>query len=87
LLSTIQLAITNCRALKIKYHAAYTDAVTDRTIGPLGVYLYKGNGIVAAYCRLRNELCDFRIDRIDHMLSAFVHFADAIDGIAEPKRD
>jgi predicted DNA-binding transcriptional regulator YafY len=64
LLSTIQLAITNCRALKIKYHAAYTDTVTDRTIEPLGVYLYKGNWIVVAHCRLRNELRDFRIDRM-----------------------
>jgi len=64
LLSTIQLAITNCRALKIKYHAGYTDAVTDRTIEPLGVYLYKGNWIVVAQCRLRNELRDFRLDRM-----------------------
>jgi len=64
LLSTIQLSITNCRALKIKYHANYNDTVTDRFVEPLGVYLYKENWIVVAHCRLRNELREFRIDRI-----------------------
>ena len=64
LLSTIQLSITNCRVLKIKYHANHNDTVTDRFIEPFGVYLYKENWIVVAHCRLRNEFREFRIDRI-----------------------
>jgi len=64
LLSTIQLSITNCRVLKIKYHAIHSDTITDRQIEPFGVYLYKENWIVVAYCRLRNEFREFRIDRI-----------------------
>jgi predicted DNA-binding transcriptional regulator YafY len=76
LLSTIQLAITNCRLLKIKYHANYTDTVTDRFIEPLGVYLYKGNWLMVAHCRLRNELRDFRIDRILNLTTTNDTFPD-----------
>ena len=83
LLSTIQLAITNCRALKIKYHASYTDAITDRFIEPLGVYLYKGNWIMIAHCRLRNELRDFRIDRILNLTTTSDTFPDRIFSIEE----
>jgi len=78
LLSTIQLSITNCRTLKIKYHANYTDTVTDRFIEPLGVYLYKGNWIVIAHCRLRNEFREFRIDRILNLTVTTDTFPDRI---------
>ena len=64
LLSTIQLAITDCQVLKIKYYTHYTDSVADRSIEPLGIYSTSGNWIVIAFCRLRNELRSFRIDRM-----------------------
>jgi predicted DNA-binding transcriptional regulator YafY len=83
LLSTIQLAITNCRALKIKYHASYTDTVTDRVIEPLGVYLYKGNWLMIAHCRLRNDLRDFRIDRILNLTVTSDTFPDRIFSLEE----
>jgi predicted DNA-binding transcriptional regulator YafY len=64
LLSTIQLAIVDCRVLTIKYYAHYSDSVADRSIEPLGIYSTSGNWIVIAFCRLRNELRSFRIDRM-----------------------
>ena len=64
LLSTVQLSITNCRVLKIKYRAIHNDTVTDRFIEPFGVYLYRENWIMVAHCRLRNGFREFRIDRI-----------------------
>ena len=76
LLSTIQLAITNCRALKIKYHANHNDTITDRFIEPLGVYLYKENWIMVAHCRLRNEFREFRIDRILNLTATADAFPD-----------
>jgi predicted DNA-binding transcriptional regulator YafY len=83
LLSTIQLSITNCRTLKIKYHANNTDMVTDRFIEPLGVYLYKGNWIVVAHCRLRNEFREFRIDRILNLIVTTDTFPDRIFSLEE----
>ena len=83
LLPTIQLSITNCRALKIKYHAGYTDTVTDRIIEPLGVYLYKGNWIVVAHCRLRNDFREFRIDRILNLIVTTDTFPDRIFSLEE----
>jgi predicted DNA-binding transcriptional regulator YafY len=64
LLSTIQVAIINCQVLKIKYYAHYSETVADRCVEPLGIYSTKGNWIVVAFCRLRNELREFRIDRV-----------------------
>lgn len=64
LLSIIQVAITNCSVLKIKYRTSGSDSHTDRLVEPLAVYMTKGNWIMIAYCRLRNDLREFRIDRM-----------------------
>jgi predicted DNA-binding transcriptional regulator YafY len=82
-LSTIQLAITDCRALKIKYHTFYSDIVADRFVEPLGVYLYKGNWIMVAFCRLRNELREFRIDRILNLVITTDIFPDRLFSLEE----
>jgi predicted DNA-binding transcriptional regulator YafY len=66
-LSTIQVAVTNFRVLKIKYHTAYSDAVTTREVEPLAVYFTKGNWILIAWCRMRKALREFRLDRILHL--------------------
>jgi predicted DNA-binding transcriptional regulator YafY len=83
LLSTIQLAITDCRVLKIKYHAHYSDTVADRCIEPLGIYSTRGNWIVVAFCRLRNELREFRMDRmlsLSVMVETFVESDFTLEG-------
>lgn len=68
-LSTIQLAVTNCWILKIKYHTIYSDTVSDRYVEPLAVYFTKGNWIMVAFCRLRNDLREFRLDRILNLIT------------------
>jgi len=78
LLSTIQLAITNCWVLKIKYHTFYSDTVSIRLVEPLGVYLTKGNWIMVAFCRLRNDLREFRIDRILNLTTTTDTFLDRL---------
>ncbi|MDR2148903.1 MAG: YafY family transcriptional regulator [Tannerella sp.] len=83
LLSGIQLAITNCRTLKIKYHAIYSNTVTDRFVEPLGVYLTKENWIMVAFCRLRNELREFRIDRILNLSTTTDTFSDRLFSFEE----
>jgi predicted DNA-binding transcriptional regulator YafY len=76
LLSAIQLAITNCSVLKIKYHTIYSDSITERLVEPLAVYLTKDNWIMIAFCRHRNNLREFRLDRILKLTTSSDTFPD-----------
>ncbi len=62
-LSVIQKAITNNVVVQIKYHSLYKDETTLRKIEPLGIYFTEKAWVVIAYCRLRKELREFRLDR------------------------
>ncbi|WP_347924624.1 YafY family protein [Pontimicrobium sp. SW4] len=63
-LSVIQKAITNTLVVQIKYHSFYKDEITLREIEPLGIYFTEKAWVVVAYCRLRNEVREFRLDRV-----------------------
>ncbi len=76
LLSSIQLAITNCFILKIKYSTFHSGTVTDRLVEPLAVYLTKDNWVMIAFCRLRNDIRAFRIDRILTLTATSGTFSD-----------
>lgn len=65
-LSTIQIAITNCYLVSIKYQSEL-DKVTQRVIEPLALYSTQENWILVAYCRLRKEKRAFRLDRIQSL--------------------
>lgn len=63
----IQVALTNCQLLKIKYQKGDTEEVTERIIEPFAIYHnVTEDWTLAAYCRLRG---DFRAFRLDRMLS------------------
>lgn len=64
LLPAIQLAITNNRVLNIKYHSVHSNSTTGRVVEPLGVYMTRGNWVMVAFCRMRKDLRELRIDRI-----------------------
>ena len=59
-------AITAQRVVCLTYLAADTGAVTTRYVEPIGLYL-SGPWHVIAYCRLRQAVRDFRLDRIQHL--------------------
>ena len=63
-LSTVQIAITNFRPLKIKYKAFYNEETSFRTIEPKGLYHTRENWIMVAWCRMRKDYREFRLDRI-----------------------
>nr|WP_299073620.1 YafY family protein [uncultured Allomuricauda sp.] len=63
-LSLIQRAVTNTTVIAIKYHSLYKDEVTEREIEPIGLYFTDLAWIVVAHCKLRNEIREFRLDRI-----------------------
>lgn len=73
-LSNIQKAITGARVLDIEYHSEYKNEVTTREIEPMAVYFANNAWIVVAYCRLRESMREFRLDRILKLSPTSTHF-------------
>ncbi|MBB2950735.1 YafY family protein [Sphingobacterium sp. JUb56] len=69
-LSTIQLAMTNFKLIKIKYRSSSENKqFTERTIEPFAIYSTQENWLLIAYCRLRKDFRAFRLDRILDLLT------------------
>lgn len=66
-LSTIQSALINYRLLKINY-SSVKNKTTTRIIEPLALYSTLGNWVLIAWCRLRKQYREFRLDRINHLV-------------------
>jgi predicted DNA-binding transcriptional regulator YafY len=64
LLIEIQSRLTENRVVSIDYHSNSKDELTRRTVEPLGLCFYAGNWHLLAYCHLRRQYRDFRVDRI-----------------------
>jgi len=62
-LMQIQKAITRFQILKIDYHS-FESKRTTRDIEPFAIYSTNGNFLLIAFCRLRNDFRNFRIDYI-----------------------
>lgn len=75
-LATILSSITDNILIEIKYHAIHSDMVSERLVEPLAVYYTKDKWLMIAYCRLREALREFRIDRILHLKSTSTFFAE-----------
>ena len=64
-LSTLQLAITHYNLVKIVYQTVENKVISERIIEPFATYRFeKNNWILIAWCRLRNDFRNFRIDKI-----------------------
>ncbi len=64
-LSELQLALAQRRTLTIDYRSQYKEEHTkNRIVEPLGICFYSMHWHLIAYCRMREEYRDFRIDRI-----------------------
>lgn len=61
----IQQAIATQKVLQVVYRAAYSDTATERHVEPLGLIYYSSRWHLIAYCRLREDMRDFRGDRIE----------------------
>ncbi len=60
----IEDALINKAKLQIKYLSPFSDSVKDRVIEPLDVLERRTNTYIIAYCHLRRQKCNFRLDRI-----------------------
>lgn len=63
-LSRVQMALAEARVLRLNYHGAQRNAATEREVEPLGLAFYLDHWHLIAWCRLRNDVRDFRVDRI-----------------------
>lgn len=72
-LRAVQHGVAQRRVLRILYRGGIRRDETARDVEPLGVVFYGGAWYVVAWCRLREDLRHFRVDRIRTlaMLEAF----------------
>ena len=64
-LTSIQQALTKKEVITIGYQAFHSDeAMQQRDIEPIGLCFYSMHWHLIAWCRLRNDYRDFRVDRI-----------------------
>lgn len=63
-IAEIQLALATRKVLKINYYSSYSEQTSDREVEPLGLVYYSSRWHLIAFCRLRNDMRDFRTDRI-----------------------
>jgi len=63
-LLTVQSAIASHHLLRMQYAALHTTEVTERTVEPLAVYFTDQAWVLVAYCHLRQDFREFRLDRI-----------------------
>jgi len=66
-LDRIQHSITESEKLKIKYQSRGEEQITDRTIQPYAVYFSGAVWTTIAFCELRQEIREFRLDRIKEL--------------------
>jgi predicted DNA-binding transcriptional regulator YafY len=59
-------AVATQHVARLRYRAADTGETTVRDVEPIGLYLSRQWHVVA-YCRLRREFRNFRLDRIEHL--------------------
>lgn len=63
-IAEIQMAIATDRLISITYYSQYNDSTTKREVEPLGMVFYSSRWHLIGFCRLRQDLRDFRTDRI-----------------------
>lgn len=65
-LTTILNSITEKKVLSMQYHAIHNEKITKRHVEPIGVFFQEGHWHLIAFCQLRNDYRNFRVDRITH---------------------
>jgi predicted DNA-binding transcriptional regulator YafY len=66
-IQSILKGISEKRVLSLQYFANHSQQQTKRTIEPVGIFFADNYWHLIAWCRLRNDYRDFRIDRIQSL--------------------
>ena len=75
LLTEIQQAIVRQHVLQFTYHSAYSEETTRREVEPLGLFHYGQAWHLIAFCRIRSDYRDFRVDRIKDIANTGQRFS------------
>ncbi len=67
LIQTILKSISEKKILKMRYNAKYSEENTERQIEPIGISFISNRWHLIAFCLLRKDYRDFRIDRIEQL--------------------
>jgi predicted DNA-binding transcriptional regulator YafY len=67
-LKTIQTALTSHKTLQFEYFSNYNSTFSQREVEPLGLVYYSNRWHLMAHCLLRDDLRDFRTDRIQKVI-------------------
>lgn len=73
-LQSILKSISGKHVLTINYFANHSQENTSRNIEPVGIFYSGSNWHILAFCQLRNDYRDFRIDRISQIISTPLPF-------------
>lgn len=73
-LDSIQYAITECLKIEIRYKTRGQEQATQRLLQPYAVYFSGAVWSVIAFCEWRQEMREFRLDRIEELVLQEVHF-------------
>jgi len=66
-IQTLLNSIAQKKVLTIDYFANHTQEHTNRNIEPIGIFYKDSYWHLIAFCRMRNDYRDFRIDRINRI--------------------
>lgn len=66
-LSTLQWAITHYRVLHFRYFSLGKQEHTQRKVEPMALYQARDNWILIAWCHLRSDYREFRLDHIEEL--------------------
>jgi predicted DNA-binding transcriptional regulator YafY len=73
-LQTILKNISEKKVMAINYFANHSQENTSRNVEPVGIFYYGSNWHLLAFCQLRNDYRNFRIDRISQTVSTPLPF-------------
>ncbi|MDR6878536.1 WYL domain-containing protein [Bacillus sp. 3255] len=64
LLQEVELAVAQRATLHMRYQKGYGSVAEDRDLDPYGLVCWKNKWYVVGYCRLRQAIRSFRVDRM-----------------------
>ncbi|MDT4939764.1 MAG: proteasome accessory factor [Pseudonocardiales bacterium] len=67
MLPVLHNALSERRALRLRYYTATRDETTDRIVDPLRIFEMDGRNYLEAWCRSAEGMRIFRVDRIEHV--------------------
>jgi predicted DNA-binding transcriptional regulator YafY len=74
-IQTILSSISDKTALHLDYFALHSQEETTRNVEPIGIFLMGSNWYLIAFCLLRNDYRNFRLDRINKSIQTRLPFS------------